>query len=36
VSGDIANPGAFNLVPEPSAGALAAVAALALIRRRQR
>jgi hypothetical protein len=35
VSGDIANPGRFTLVPEPAAGALAVIAALALVRRRR-
>jgi hypothetical protein len=34
-SGDLGNPGALSLVPEPAAGALAAIAALGLIRRRR-
>jgi predicted extracellular nuclease len=35
VSGDIANPGAFNLVPEPAAGAFVAIAAIALLHKRR-
>jgi hypothetical protein len=35
-SGDLGNPGMFNLVPEPAAGTLAAIiAALGLICRRR-
>lgn len=35
-SADVGNPGKFTLVPEPAAGALAAIAALALRRRGRR
>jgi predicted extracellular nuclease len=35
VSGDTGNPGVFTFVPEPAAGALAAIAALGLLRSRR-